>query len=884
MKPSFIPPTLRAFILAAGFLSCVSIGQAASPPAAAPAPTFANPSFEADNFTVFPGYVSGNGPITGWTALGGHGVNPGTFGGPFSDNGAIPDGTKVAFLQADGALSQVVSGFSIGSTYQIHFFENARTGATAPACEVQVDGSTVLAAHSVTPVGGSNPYHEMVTDPFLATATAMEVAFVKSNPAGGDTTLLIDNVSVIPPNTKPTITQQPQDAFVVAGEPAVFTVAALGSAPLSYQWYFGQDPIGGETDRTLTVPTDFPDVAGEYHVVVTNPSDSATSRVARLTFVTPLTGVFNTGVDDTGVAMADGSPDLHYKLIVNPDNTGDAPLVENSTVFPIVAGPWLANNGASKWIGPRLETSASAGGALAQGDYVYRMVVDAAGFDPASIKVTGGWASDNSGLDILLNGVSTGQANPGNFGVLTPFTLTGFAAGWNYVDFKLNNSAIGYTGLRVDQIRAVGTPLPAHTRPFITEQPHDFTATISERVTFSVRANGSAPLSYQWFFGADQLTGETGPVLSFILEFEDQGGQYSVEVSNADGSVHSAAATLNLRRAPAILTQPKSQIVAVGDPVTFSVVANGFEPLEYHWLKDNVEITGENAATLTIASAASSDAGTYTVRVSNVAGSITSTGAVLTVLEPAPPGVVFNTGVGPDGTALPDNAVDPHYVLLVNPDGASADALVENSTVFPIVTGPWVANEDTSKWIGPRFETSGAAGGAGAAGDYTYRITFEIGGFDPASARLIGEWSTDNEGVDIFVNGTSNGQPNTGQFPVYTPFVLTAGFAHGANTVDFKLNNSAVGYTGLKVRNIRLLGIFRPFLHPLTIDRSGAAPVVHAVWEARVGKTYRLQFKDNLTDPTWSNVGADVTATGTTASQDQVSPGPQRFYRVIELQ
>lgn len=46
-------------------------------------PGIVHASFEADTFSVFPGYVSGNGPITGWSELGGHGVNLGTFGDAF---------------------------------------------------------------------------------------------------------------------------------------------------------------------------------------------------------------------------------------------------------------------------------------------------------------------------------------------------------------------------------------------------------------------------------------------------------------------------------------------------------------------------------------------------------------------------------------------------------------------------------------------------------------------------------------------------------------------------------------------------------------------------------------------------------------------------------
>ena len=307
-------------------------------------PEIINPSFEADNFTVFPGYVSGNGPITGWASPGGHGVNPGTFGGPFTDNGQIPDGTKAAFLQEDGALHQTVGGFGVGATYQIVYYENSRNccSGTAPSCEVTIGGNTIDAVHSVPPVGGSNPYRRRVTDAFVATATSMELSFIKSNPQGGDTTLLIDNVGFVVAGTPPTITTQPKDLIVALGEPATLSAEAVGSAPLSYQWYFNLAVIPSANSPTYSVASASAANTGDYFVVASNPSGSATSQVAHLTVLGVLPGLFNTGVDGSGAALPDGSPDTHFKLIVNPDNTGDTPLVEDSTVFPIVAGPWAA--------------------------------------------------------------------------------------------------------------------------------------------------------------------------------------------------------------------------------------------------------------------------------------------------------------------------------------------------------------------------------------------------------------------------------------------------------------------------------------------------------------------------------------------------------------
>jgi pectate lyase len=82
---------------------------------------------------------------------------------------------------------------------------------------------------------------------------------------------------------------------------------------------------------------------------------------------------------------------------------------------------------------------------------------------------------------------------------------------------------------------------------------------------------------------------------------------------------------------PTITTQPASQTVTVGSSASFSVVASGTAPLAYQWKKNGTDITGATNSTLTIASAQTSDAGSYTVFVSNSAGSITSNAATLTV-------------------------------------------------------------------------------------------------------------------------------------------------------------------------------------------------------------------------------------------------------------
>ena len=95
-------------------------------------------------------------------------------------------------------------------------------------------------------------------------------------------------------------------------------------------------------------------------------------------------------------------------------------------------------------------------------------------------------------------------------------------------------------------------------------------------------------------------------------------------VTNVAGSITSAVATLTVNLPPSIGLQSSDQTVNAGAPVSFFVVASGTAPLSYQWRKDGTNILGATSATNAIAAAQATDAGSYTVVVTNVAGSITS--------------------------------------------------------------------------------------------------------------------------------------------------------------------------------------------------------------------------------------------------------------------
>ena len=86
---------------------------------------------------------------------------------------------------------------------------------------------------------------------------------------------------------------------------------------------------------------------------------------------------------------------------------------------------------------------------------------------------------------------------------------------------------------------------------------------------------------------------------------------------------------------PAVTALTTDQLVAVGDPVTFTVTATGVPAPACQWLKNNVAIAGATSPTLALAAATLTDGASYSVRLSSSAGSVTSTAIKLGVVTTA---------------------------------------------------------------------------------------------------------------------------------------------------------------------------------------------------------------------------------------------------------
>ena len=153
--------------------------------------------------------------------------------------------------------------------------------------------------------------------------------------------------------------------------------------------------------------------------------------------------------------------------------------------------------------------------------------------------------------------------------------------------------------------------------------------------------------------------------------------------------------------APYILTQPANQSVAGGQSANFNVVAAGISDPTYQWLKNGTPLGGQTSATLTINNANANAVASYSVIVSNAAGTVTSSSATLTVGNNAPTltpvsGATVNVGVTVNNTSLAADLDTPAqsltFSLLTGPGSVGA-----GSGVF--TWRPQVTDSDTTNVI-----------------------------------------------------------------------------------------------------------------------------------------------------------------------------------------
>ncbi|HTI69978.1 MAG TPA: LamG-like jellyroll fold domain-containing protein [Candidatus Limnocylindria bacterium] len=195
------------------------------------------------------------------------------------------------------------------------------------------------------------------------------------------------------------------------------------------------------------------------------------------------------------------------------------------------------------------------------------------------------------------------------------------------------NRSLSLGELFTEYAAAVGGIAP---QMFVDLQGPGSDVSSGEPLVLSVDVGGSPDLVYEWKHGTAVIPeATTGTYVKAHAALSDS-GSYSVKVSNAYGTVSSQTVGVNVIQlvTPTISQNPLGRTLYPGASYTFSVTASG-GLLKYQWKQGTNALQGATSPTLTLSNIASTNAGDYTVVVSNTAGTVTSEVATLTVITPA---------------------------------------------------------------------------------------------------------------------------------------------------------------------------------------------------------------------------------------------------------
>jgi hypothetical protein len=179
-------------------------------------------------------------------------------------------------------------------------------------------------------------------------------------------------------------------------------------------------------------------------------------------------------------------------------------------------------------------------------------------------------------------------------------------------------------------IRVVATP------PSITEDPVSTNQYAGWTVSFTVGADGTEPLFYQWYENSTLMPGATNDTLSFVCAYSNNNATFTAVVTNLYNSVTSAPATLTVSTDLLLPASPASITREVGSAAAFRVVADGALPFSYQWYEGTTSIPGATNDTLLLPHVQTTDDGsTYYAAVSNPWNTMDSDPATLSVIPRA---------------------------------------------------------------------------------------------------------------------------------------------------------------------------------------------------------------------------------------------------------
>ena len=288
---------------------------------------------------------------------------------------------------------------------------------------------------------------------------------------------------------------------------------------------------------------------------------------------------------------------------------------------------------------------------------------------------------------------------------------------------------------------ATGTP------PVVATQPATLTVNSGQNASFTITAQGTAPLTYQWQMlasgssswlnlsdGAPFSGAATASLTVTSAAVSLDGSQFRCLVQNGAGIATSSAAALFVLGPPFVTSSAgaQTQSVIAGGAATLSASATG-RALTYQWKFNGTNLAGATAATLTVSNFQAANAGAYSVVISNSFGAVTANVGTLSLVSAYLSNLSVRANIGTSADVL--------IVGFVIGGNGSAQMLIRG-------IGPGLAPFGVTGALARPLLTLSAAGGAtiatnsGWANSTTLAALFrQVGAFalttDSADAALV---------------------------------------------------------------------------------------------------------------------------------------------------
>ncbi|MDB4690599.1 immunoglobulin domain-containing protein [Verrucomicrobia bacterium] len=410
------------------------------------------------------------------------------------------------------------------------------------------------------------------------------------------------------PQGVPVVATDPQSTTIFEGSTLSLQVGADGEQPLSFLWYKGDEILRSQTTDKLLITDVSTKDAGDYRVAISNNAGEIKSASATVT-VTPVTGLETGRVaywsfdESGGSTAADGSSNRNDgELLGFAGNGFTSAQVNNGLNFDglgalVAVGHDDNLNQIKKeasiafWVKPRSYGEIEEAGSytrassyiLRKGNHLGIRLVNDPGTVTRTLTVRAGDGDDNGGVQKKGWEVNAPQ------GLI-------LLNEWQHFTIVYKNDTV--------TMYKNGIPLAEPAEGHLGA-PNDLPLTMG--------SYDDVDTALRFLDGAlDELSIWQRPISEAEI----------LEVAGKD-----------IAGAPVIEIQPAAQKKLEGTSVTFSVVATGMRPVSYQWLHKGQSIEGATNRQLTLQRLLPSNAGAYSVEITNTQGAATSENAVLTIEE-----------------------------------------------------------------------------------------------------------------------------------------------------------------------------------------------------------------------------------------------------------